>query len=220
MDLCEVVDDSPVAVRLQARYVQKAWESLVETYKSGNPKAQRLVLLMRALTITGLTATASFHLLKLCKVVDEANLRYLPEYGRPGRLLSQPTLRERRNGRRVVDCGGKGRVATDITSYSRQLYRLENQHDVVIMCDVITRPSELSEQVHEDAAVLTQAIYLENHFYLTLGRSAPVMTGRIERKFRLDPQVRIMGSLFVVGHEVDLAIWFSERTRSCSIYVH
>ena len=26
----------------------------------------------------------------------------------------------------------------DITSYSRQLYRLENQHDVVIMCDVIT----------------------------------------------------------------------------------
>ena len=33
---------------------------------------------------------------------------------------------------------GKGRIATDITSYSRQLYRLENQHDVVIMCDVIT----------------------------------------------------------------------------------
>ena len=54
-----------------------------------------------------------------------------------GRLLSQPTL-ERRNGRRIVDCGGRGRVATDITSYSRLLYRLENQHDVVIMCDVIT----------------------------------------------------------------------------------
>ena len=26
--------------------------------------------------------------------------------------------RERRNGRRVVDCGGKGRVATDIAGYS------------------------------------------------------------------------------------------------------
>ena len=39
--------------------------------------------------------------------------------------------RERQNGRHVVDCGGKGRVAMDITNYSRQLYRLENQHDVV-----------------------------------------------------------------------------------------
>ena len=54
-----------------------------------------------------------------------------------GRLLSQPTLRERRNGRHVVDCGEKGRVATDITSYSRQLYRLKNQHDIVIMCNMI-----------------------------------------------------------------------------------
>ena len=40
--------------------------------------------------------------------------------------------RERRNGQRVVDYGGKGRVATDIASYSTGIYRLENQHDVVI----------------------------------------------------------------------------------------
>ena len=138
MYLCEVVDESLTAVRLQARYVQKAWESLVETFKTGNPKlkAQGLVLLVHALTIMGLTATASFYLLKLCKIIDEANLRFLPEYG---------------------------------------------------------RPPELSEQVREDAAVLTQAIYLENYFYLALGGSAPVMTARIEREFRLDLQVRIMG---------------------------
>ena len=46
-------------------------------------------------------------------------------------------IRERWNGRCVVDCGGKGRVATDITSYSRQLYRLENQHDAHAVVAVI-----------------------------------------------------------------------------------
>ena len=41
--------------------------------------------------------------------------------------------RERRNGRRVVDCGGKGRVATDIATYELySIYRVENEHDVVI----------------------------------------------------------------------------------------
>ena len=46
--------------------------------------------------------------------------------------LSQPTLRERRNGRRVVDCREKGRVATDIATYECSIYRVENEHDVVI----------------------------------------------------------------------------------------
>ena len=40
--------------------------------------------------------------------------------------------RERQNGRRVVDCGGKGRVATDIATYECSIYRVENEHDVVI----------------------------------------------------------------------------------------
>ena len=53
------------------------------------------------------------------------------------------------------------------------------------------RPGELSEQVREDTVILSQAIYLENYFYLTLGGSAPTMTTRIEREFRLDLQVRI-----------------------------
>ena len=41
--------------------------------------------------------------------------------------------RERRNGRRVVDCGGKGRVARDIATYECSIYRVENEHDVVIV---------------------------------------------------------------------------------------
>ena len=52
------------------------------------------------------------------------------------------------------------------------------------------RPPELSEQAREDAAVLSQAIYLENYLYLTSGGPEPVMATRIEREFRLDLQVR------------------------------
>ena len=52
------------------------------------------------------------------------------------------------------------------------------------------RSPELSEQVREDAAVLSQTIYLENYFYLALGGLAPTKTTKIEREFRRDFQVR------------------------------
>ena len=52
------------------------------------------------------------------------------------------------------------------------------------------RPPELSELVREDAAVLSQTIYLENYFYLVLDGSGPVKTAKIEREFRRDLQVR------------------------------
>jgi len=55
---------------------------------------------------------------------------------------------------------------------------------------VYGRPTELSEQVREDVALLSQAMYLESYFYLTSGGSAPTMTARIEKEFRLDLQVR------------------------------
>ena len=31
-----------------------------------------------------------------------------------------------------MDCGGKGRVTTDIATYECSIYRVENEHDVVI----------------------------------------------------------------------------------------
>ena len=55
---------------------------------------------------------------------------------------------------------------------------------------VYGRPAELSEQVREDAAVLSQAIYLENYFYLALDGPAPGRAAGIEKEFRLDLQVR------------------------------
>ena len=55
---------------------------------------------------------------------------------------------------------------------------------------VYGRPPELSDEVREDVTVLSQAIYLENYFYLALGEPAPVMTARIEKEFRLELEVR------------------------------
>jgi hypothetical protein len=52
------------------------------------------------------------------------------------------------------------------------------------------RPAELSDQVREDVSILSQVIYLENYFYLTLGGPAPVRAAGIEREFRFDLQVR------------------------------
>ena len=51
-------------------------------------------------------------------------------------------------------------------------------------------PTGLSEQVREDAAVLSQAIYLDNYFHLTLSGSTSLMTTGIEKEFRLDLEVR------------------------------
>lgn len=135
MHLCGAPDETLAMVRLQARYAQTAWESLIRLFETDKerPKVQGLVLLVHAFTIMGFTTGAQLYLMKACKIIERAQLQYLPTYG---------------------------------------------------------RPSKLSEQVREDVSVLSRAIYLENYFYLTLGGSAPVMTARIEREFRLDLQVR------------------------------
>ena len=137
MHLCEAPDASPAMVRLQARHCQRAWETLVDIYRTGDQrlKAQGVLLLVDSLIVMGFTATAPLYLLKLCEIINEANLRFLPVYG---------------------------------------------------------RPPELCDQVREDIAVLSQTIYLENYFYLTLGGSVPTMTTRLEREFCQDLQVRII----------------------------
>ena len=130
MHLCKAPDDSPAVIRLLAGHIQKAWESLLKT--CGILKAQGVVLLVHAFLMMGVPKTARSYLPKVFEIINKADLRFLPVYG---------------------------------------------------------RPAELSEQVREDAAVLSQAIYLENYFYLALGGPAPGMAARIENEFRLDLQV-------------------------------
>ena len=135
MLLCGKMDDSPALVRLYAGYAQMAWETIIWVYRTGDKMliAQALLLLTHVFVIKGFTTTAQLYLLKMCKIIDKGNLRFLPAYG---------------------------------------------------------RPAELSEQVREDATVLSGAIFLENYYYLAFGGSAPTMTVGIEREFRLDLQVR------------------------------
>ena len=83
---------------------------------------------------------------------------------------------------------------------------------------VCERPTELSEQVREDAAVLSQAIYLDNYLYLTSSVPTSVMTARIEEEFRLDFEVSAARWSFVVGLQMDSADRSSEHTRTYSTY--
>ena len=135
--LCGVLDESPTMARLLARYLQKAWEALINIYRGNDQRlaAQGLLVFLHSLIVVAPPSNVRFYLPKLYELVDNGNLRFLPVYG---------------------------------------------------------RPPELSDQVREDAAVLSQAIYLENYFYLALDGPAPTRTTQIEREFRQDFQVRII----------------------------
>ena len=130
-------DKSPPMVQLLARYIQKAWESLVELYRGDDRRlsAQGLLLFLHSIIIMGAPLNIQFYLLKVYELINNGNLQFLPVYG---------------------------------------------------------RPPELSDQVREDAAVLSQAIYLENYLYLAFGGPAPVKTAKVEREFRGDFQVRVI----------------------------
>ena len=56
---------------------------------------------------------------------------------------------------------------------------------------VFGRPPELTEEVQERLAVLSQILYTENYLALVIDRSAPTMTARIEEEFRHELQVRV-----------------------------
>ena len=79
-------------------------------------------------------------------------------------------------------------------------------------------PAELSEQFREDAAVLSQAIFLDNYFFLTLSGSR-LMTARIEKEFRVDLEVGTLRSFSVVGLGINSKLRSSKRTHTCSTYV-
>ena len=137
-------EETPAMIRLQAIYVQRAWESLIHLSQTNGEreKAQALVRVAHSATILGFSTGAQLYLAKVCKIIEKVKLRFLPEYG---------------------------------------------------------LPAEFSEQVREEASVLSQAIYLENYFYLALGASAPVKTVRIEKEFRFDLQVTTIRRFFITG---------------------
>ena len=128
-------EETPAMVLLQARYLQRAWESLIQLTQTSQErdKTRALVIVAHGFIVLRLNAAAQLYFLKACKIIEKEKFRFLPEHG---------------------------------------------------------RPLEFSERVREEASILSQAIYLENYLYLTLGGPAPVKTAGLEREFKLDLQVR------------------------------
>ena len=84
-------DETPAMVRLQARYVQEAWESFIDLSQSDQhrTKAQALVMITHSFVILGLTSAAQLYALRLCKVIEDSKLQFFPECGRPAELSEQ-----------------------------------------------------------------------------------------------------------------------------------
>jgi len=135
-------EETPATVLLQARYLQRSWESLIQLTQTTQErdKVRALVIVAHSFIIVRLNAAAQLYFLKACKMIEKEKLRFLPEHG---------------------------------------------------------PPLEFSERVREEASILSQAIYLENYLYLTLGGPAPVKTVGLEREFRLDLQ-RVYPFLFEI----------------------
>ena len=91
MVLSGIPEKTPAIVRLHARYAQRAWESLIQLNQTNQErvKAQALVVVVHCFVLTGLNATGQLYLLKGCKTIEKANLRFLPEYGPPAEFTDQ-----------------------------------------------------------------------------------------------------------------------------------
>ena len=59
------------------------------------------------------------------------------------------------------------------------------------------RPPELTEEVQERLAVLSQLVYLENYLFLAINQITPTMTVRIEKEFRHELQVRVSHRVYL-----------------------
>ena len=75
---------TPAAVQFQAKYSQLIWEELAEM-KEGNVhlKAQAMLSICSCCIVLRWVDFAREYIRKSCRVVNAANLRFIPAYGRP-----------------------------------------------------------------------------------------------------------------------------------------
>ena len=59
------------------------------------------------------------------------------------------------------------------------------------------RPPELTEEVQERLAILSQLVYLENYLFLAIDQITPNMTARIEKEFRHELQVKVSHRVYI-----------------------
>ena len=83
MFYCEGMVDSPAMVRLQARYLQMAFEWLAEVFKGRNWEVRAQVALWTAAATFALSGNNPLYLQRSFEAIDTGGLQFVPTYGRP-----------------------------------------------------------------------------------------------------------------------------------------
>ena len=84
MYYCEGMDSSPAMIRLQAKYLQAAFEWLAEVFKGRNWELKAQVALWTAAASFALSGKNSpMYLQKGFEAINTGGLQFVPTYGRP-----------------------------------------------------------------------------------------------------------------------------------------
>ena len=132
--VCGAPGETPAMVQLQARYVQLTWESFFQLNETNQErtKVQALGLAIYASVIIGFPAAARLYLLKACKLIEKAKLRFLPEYGPPAKFSDQ--------------------IREEVSVLSQMIY-LENYLSLTLGGSVPMRTAEIEREFRLDLPV-------------------------------------------------------------------
>jgi hypothetical protein len=85
MHNCATLEDAPPMVLLQAKYIQRFWEELANIQQGNDPylKVQSMFFLTSGCILVRLVQLAHLYLWKACKVLNGADMGFLPKYGHP-----------------------------------------------------------------------------------------------------------------------------------------
>ena len=88
MHFYEGMENYPAMIRLQARYIQRCLESLVDIFKEHDweLRAQAALWVTAACTILWANDFAFVYIQRCCDAVNAAKLQFVPMYGRPPEL--------------------------------------------------------------------------------------------------------------------------------------
>lgn len=134
-------EETPTMVRLQARYVQMAVESQTHLNKTNQEraKAQALVSSVHICIASGFQTVAQLYLLKACKLIEKAKLRFFAEYGPPAELSDQ--------------------VREEVSVLSQLIY-LENYLFLTLGGTAPVRTAEIEKEFRVDLQVSTISYFL------------------------------------------------------------
>ena len=131
---CGTPEITPLMIHRQARYLQMTLESLVQLTRTNQErtKVQAFVSGIHAAILVGFKAVAQLYLLKACKLIEKAKLRFLPESGPPTELSEQ--------------------VREDVSVLSQVIY-LENYIFLTLGGSVPTRTARIEREFRLDLQV-------------------------------------------------------------------